>query len=73
MKIMNIIIISIVSIGIISISLLGIISLQNNSDTNTEPIFFTLQGDNAVSSFPDKAPDSGVLCASYRRRMRLQM
>jgi len=52
MKIMNILIIVIVVIGIIPISIVGIIFLQSNSDENYETVFFTLQGDNTVSSFP---------------------
>jgi len=39
-------------IGIILISVIIMIFLQNNSDEDYEMIFFTLQGDDAVSSFP---------------------
>ncbi len=53
MKIIVNVIIGIVSIGIISISVAGILFLQNNSE-DYETIFFTLQGDNTVSSFPNK-------------------
>ena len=39
-------------VGIILISVIVMISLQNNSEKDYEMIFFTLQGDGAVSSFP---------------------
>ena len=39
-------------IGIILISVTAMIFLQNNSDKDYEMIFFTLQGDDTVSSFP---------------------
>ena len=41
-------------IGIILICIGGILFLQNSLDEKNEPIFFTLQGDNIVSSFPIK-------------------
>jgi len=54
MKIIVSVIIGIISIGIVSISTVGILFLQSNLDENYETVFFTLQGDNIVSSFPTK-------------------
>lgn len=54
MKILISVIIGIISIGIISISIAGILILQNDSEEEYESIFFTLQGDDFVSSFPNK-------------------
>jgi len=46
--------ISIVIIGIVFISIAGTLFLQNNLNKNYEKMFFTLQDDNTVSSFPSK-------------------
>jgi len=37
-------------VGIIFIGIIGMMFLQNNSDENHESVFFTLQGDDSVSS-----------------------
>ena len=43
----------VVIIGIILIGIFGVLFLQNNLNENYEKIFFTLQGDDMVSSFPN--------------------
>jgi hypothetical protein len=41
-------------IGIILITIIGTLLLQNNTNEKYNKVFFTLQGDNMVSSFPNE-------------------
>ena len=40
------------TIGVFLVGIVGMASLQKDLDVEHEMIFFTLQGDNTVSSFP---------------------